>query len=99
MVAAISIGFERHRGSRVTEGGVLLRQPSPHANRPIRATNSPRMLAALTDLSRQWIDRIHARRPVKEIALDMDSSVSPTYGDQEGSAYWGMLVQTCSNQI
>src|SRR3954451_7771016 len=38
MVAAISIGFERHRGSRVTEGAVLLRQPSPHANRPIRAT-------------------------------------------------------------
>src|SRR5215212_5466699 len=40
MVTASSIGFERHRGSRVTEGGVLLRQPSPHTNRPIRATNS-----------------------------------------------------------
>src|SRR4051794_15346502 len=40
MVTAISIGFERHGGSRVTEGVVLLRQPSPHANRPIRATNS-----------------------------------------------------------
>src|SRR3954452_23826596 len=39
-VTAISIGFERHRGSRVTEGVVLLRQPSPDANRPIRATNS-----------------------------------------------------------
>src|SRR3954462_2375408 len=29
-------------GSRVTEGVVLLRQPPLHANRPIRATNSPR---------------------------------------------------------
>src|SRR4051812_23044091 len=42
MVTASSIGFERHRGSRVTEGVTLLRQPSPHANRPIRATNSRR---------------------------------------------------------
>src|SRR3954452_17592993 len=39
-MAASSIGLERHRGSRVTEGGILLRQPPPHANRPIRATNS-----------------------------------------------------------
>ena len=44
-------------------------------------------LAALTDLSGQWIDRVHARRPVKGIVLDMDSSVSPTYGEQEGTAY------------
>src|SRR3954463_16492966 len=29
-------------GSRVTEGGILLRQPPLHANRPIRATNSRR---------------------------------------------------------
>src|SRR3954467_8583111 len=46
-------------------------------------------LAALTDLSGQWIDRVHARRPVKGIVLDMDSSVSPTYGEQEGTAYNG----------
>src|SRR5215212_5691349 len=46
-------------------------------------------LAALTDLSGQWIDRVHARRPVKGIVLDMDSSVSPTFGEQEGTAYNG----------
>src|SRR5215211_4499810 len=33
-------------------------------------------LSALTDLSGRWIDRVHARRPVKGIVLDMDSSVS-----------------------
>src|SRR5215212_2115810 len=38
-------------------------------------------LAALTDLSGQWIDRVHARRPVRGIVLDLDSSVSPTYGE------------------
>src|SRR5215207_740769 len=34
-------------------------------------------LSALTDLSGRWIDRVHARRPVRGIVLDMDSSVSP----------------------
>ena len=35
-------------------------------------------LLALADLSGQWIDRVHARRPPRGIVLDMDSSVSPT---------------------
>ena len=43
-------------------------------------------LAALANLSGQWIDRVHRRRPPKLIVLDMDSSESPTYGEQEGSA-------------
>ena len=42
-------------------------------------------LAALADLSGQWIDRVHGRRPPKSIVLDMDSSVSPTHGEQEDS--------------
>ncbi len=56
-------------------------------------------LAALTDLSGRWIDRVHARRPVKMIVLDMDSSVSPTYGDQEGSAYNGHFGCTCYHPL
>src|SRR5215210_5369309 len=56
-------------------------------------------LAALTDLSGRWIDRVHARRPVKGIVLDMDSSVSPTYGDQEGSAYNGHFGCTCYHPL
>ena len=44
-------------------------------------------LSALATLSGRWIDEVHARRPVKGIVLDMDSSVSPTYGEQEGTAY------------
>jgi hypothetical protein len=42
-------------------------------------------LAALVDLSGQWIDRVHAGHPPKAIVLDMNSSVSPTHGDQEGT--------------
>ena len=37
-------------------------------------------LVALADLSGRWIDRVHSRRPPNGIVLDMDSSVSPTYG-------------------
>jgi Transposase DDE domain group 1 len=56
-------------------------------------------LAALTDLSGHWIDRVHARRPVRGIVLDMDSSVSPTYGEQEGSAYNGHFGCTCYHPL
>src|SRR5215218_724365 len=56
-------------------------------------------LSALADLSGCWIDRVHARRPVKGIVLDMDASVSPTYGDQEGSAYNGHFGCTCYHPL
>ncbi len=46
-----------------------------------------------------WIDRVHDRRPPKMIILDMDSSVSPTYGDQESSAYNGHFGRTCYHPL
>jgi len=46
-------------------------------------------LAALAELSSIRIDRVHHRNPPKLIVLDMDSSVRPTHGDQEGTAYNG----------
>ena len=46
-------------------------------------------LSVLADLSGQWIDRVHARRPPRGVVLDMDSSVSPTHGEQEMSAWNG----------
>ena len=56
-------------------------------------------LATLGDLSGQWIDRVHDRRPPSKIILDMDSSVSPTHGDQEGSAYNGHFGCTCYHPL
>lgn len=56
-------------------------------------------LAALADLSGQWIDRVHARRPVERIVLDIDSSVSPTHGKQEGTAYNGHFDCTCYHPL
>jgi Transposase DDE domain group 1 len=56
-------------------------------------------LAALADLPGQWIDKVHERRPPKRIVLDMDSSESPTYGEQEGSAYNGHFGCTCYHPL
>ncbi len=33
--------------------------------------------AALTEISGAWVDKVHDRRPLKMIILDMDSSVIP----------------------
>lgn len=56
-------------------------------------------LAALADLSGQWIDRVHDRHRPKTVVLDMDSSVSPTHGDQEGTAYNGHFGCTCYHPL
>jgi len=56
-------------------------------------------IAALADLSGAWIDRVHDRKPPKDVVLDMDSSVSPTYGDQEGTAYNGHFGCTCYHPL
>jgi hypothetical protein len=44
----------------------------------------PENLAALADLPGRCIDKVHQRRPPRIVVLDMDSSESPTYGEQEG---------------
>jgi len=59
----------------------------------------PENLIALADLPGQWIDKVHRLRPPKVIVLDMDSSESPTYGDQEGSAYNGHFGCTCYHPL
>src|SRR5215212_4424477 len=56
-------------------------------------------LAVLTDLSGAWIDRVHVRRPPDGIILDMDSSESPTHGQQEGSAWNGHFGCTCYHPL
>ena len=37
----------------------------------------------------------HGRRPPRGIVLDMDSSVSPTHGEQEMSVWNGHYASTC----
>ena len=64
-----------------------------------RWLSAEKNLSALTDLSGQWIDRVHARRPPRGVVLDMDSSVSPTHGEQEMSVWNGHYECTCYHPI
>jgi hypothetical protein len=59
----------------------------------------PENLTALIDLPGQWIDKVHQQRSPKAIVLDMDSSESPTYGEQEGSAYNGHFGCNCYHPL
>jgi hypothetical protein len=56
-------------------------------------------LVALTKLPGLWIDRLRKRTPMRELVLDMDSSVSETYGEQEGSVYNGHFGCTCYHPL
>ena len=54
---------------------------------------------ALADLSGMWIDRVHDHDPPRRVVLDMDSSVSPTFGEQESTAYNGHFGCTCYHPL
>ena len=54
---------------------------------------------ALAEMNGMWIDKVHDRCPPTKIILDMDSSVSPTHGEQEGSAYNGHFGCTCYHPL
>src|SRR5262249_14834383 len=56
-------------------------------------------LQHLMDLPGQWIDQAHRRRKLTKLILDMDSSVSATYGHQEGTAYNGHFGCTCYHPL
>jgi hypothetical protein len=59
----------------------------------------PQNLKVLMNQPGQWVDKVHHRKPIKEIILDMDSSDSPTFGRQEGSAYNGHFGYTCYHPL
>src|SRR5262245_6590201 len=56
-------------------------------------------LKHLIDLSGKWIDQAHRHRKYTKLILDIDSSVSETYGHQEGSAYNGYFACTCYHPL
>jgi Transposase DDE domain group 1 len=56
-------------------------------------------LSALANLSGQWIALVQARHPPRGVVLDMDSSVSPTHGEQEMSFWNGHYACTCYHPL
>jgi hypothetical protein len=61
--------------------------------------SSQENLQHLIDLSGTWVDRAHRHRQLDKLVLDLDSSVSETYGHQEGSAYNGYFGCTCYHPL
>ena len=59
----------------------------------------PHNLKALSDLPGVWVDRVRKHKPIRKLILDMDSSVSPTHGEQEGSSYNGHFGCTCYHPL
>jgi hypothetical protein len=58
-----------------------------------------RNLELLMNLPGEWVDRVHQRKSLKQLILDMDSSVSPSYGNQEGTAYNGYFQCMCYHPL
>ncbi len=84
-------------GGKAASGAAA--SPSQMGPFETRWLTGERNLAALANLSGQWIDRVHARRPPRGVVLDMDSSVSPTHGDQEMSVWNGHDACTCYHPL
>src|SRR3982074_3757410 len=84
-------------GGKVASGTAA--SPSQMGRFETRWLGAEKNLSALTDLSGQWIDRVHDRRPPRGILLDMDSSVSPTHGEQENSVWNGHYDCTCYHPL
>jgi hypothetical protein len=61
--------------------------------------SQPANLGSLQMMAGNWIDRVHQAKSIDKIVLDMDSSVSETYGQQEGTAYNGHFECTCYHPL
>jgi len=56
-------------------------------------------LRGLEQLNTQWVDHAMPRTPHQRVILDMDSSESPVYGEQEGAAYNGHFETVCYHPL
>jgi hypothetical protein len=73
--------------------------PSQMGRFEARWLTAEKNFSALANLSGQWIDRVHGRRPPRGVVLDMDSSVSPTHGEQEMSVWNGHYDCACYHPL
>jgi hypothetical protein len=73
--------------------------PSQMGRFETRWLTAEKNLSALADLSGHWIDTVHGCRPPRGAVLDMDSSVSPTHGEQEMSVWNGHYACTCYHPL
>src|SRR5262249_44892328 len=81
---------------RIVVGGRAIDQSAASTSEMARfeteTLSTKENLKHLIDLSGERIDQAHRQRRFTKLILDMDSSVSETYGHQEGTAYNGYFV-------
>src|SRR6516162_2655905 len=81
---------------RIVVGGQAKNQTAASTSEMARfeteTLSSTENLKQLMDFSGEWIDQAHRHRKLTKLILDMDSSVSETYGHQEGTAYNGYFA-------
>jgi Transposase DDE domain group 1 len=53
----------------------------------------------LAHLNAAWVEKAMAHTPHRRVILDMDSSESPVYGAQEGTAYNGHFACVCYHPL
>jgi len=83
-------------GKAVERGGASTSQMARFETELLATSDN---LAALADMSGAWVDAMHRRKPLKANVFDMDSSVSPTHGAQEGTAYNGHFGCSCYHPL
>jgi hypothetical protein len=88
---------------RTVVGGRAKNQPAASTSEMARfeteTLSSKDNLKHLMDLCGKWIDQAHQHRKLTKLILDMDSSVSETYGHQEGTAYNGYFACLCYHPL
>src|SRR6516165_6350550 len=88
---------------RIVVGGRAKDQTAASASEMARfeteTLSSTENLKQLMDFSGKWIDQAHRHRKLTKHILDMDSSVSETYGHQEGTAYNGYFACMCYHPL
>src|SRR5947209_3780117 len=88
---------------RIVVGGRAKNQTAASTSEMARfeteTLSSKENLKQLMDFSGKRIDQAHQHRKLKKLILDMDSSVSETYGHQEGTAYNGYFACMCYHPL
>ena len=84
-------------GGRAVDGQAASSSQMGRFETEVLATAANR--EALADMPGQWIDMVHESHGLNYITLDMDSSVSPTHGDQEGTAWNGYFGCNCYHPL
>ncbi len=56
-------------------------------------------LGKLDEIVERWIEKIDSVRGIRKIVLDIDSSESPVYGEQEGATYNGHFGSKCYHPL